>query len=205
MRPSTHGFFLIASIGWALTGCGEAAPSDSDAGMPPPDGGPSDAAAVDGGDDLGDGGSSTTPDGGVAQDAASACQDVKSALEALADGLLYTSESDYPIEVASFAGEGGTAPTPETVLRLSGLPASSSLETRTVDRFFSAVVVDPTRAMPAPDTQPAALRTAVERSLTDVIVVRVIDPAASAEVRVHLVGRSACGALIWLASTSIET
>jgi hypothetical protein len=120
-------------------------------------------------------------------------------------GLLFTSESDFPLEYASFAGEGASAPTVPDVARLSMASASATTQTETEDWFWAHVVVDPTRTPPAPDSQITDLRAAFEALASDRIVVRVIEPSDPARVHVYLAGRNSCGALVWLASIAIET
>lgn len=123
----------------------------------------------------------------------------------LTEGLLFTSESDYPLELMVFEGEGGAAPTVASVLALSPFPSTATTEMASVDRFFLGVVIDPTIAPPVPDDRPALLRAAVESEWTDLLVVRIVDPDAPAQVHFYLAGRTACGALAWLTATSIET
>jgi hypothetical protein len=151
------------------------------------------------------------PDASVAQDAgtdaamadASGCS--SSGIVQLTDGLLFTSESDYPLELMVFDGEGDAAPTVASVLALSPFPSTATTEMATVDRFFASVVIDPTITPPVPEDRPALLRAAIESEWTDLVVVRIIDPDATAQVHFYLAGRTACGALAWLTSVSIET
>lgn len=138
-------------------------------------------------------------------DAPAACATQLTGITDLTAGLFYTSEGDEPLTAQAFAGEGGAAPTPADVVRLSGASAGSTTETRTVDQFFARVVIDPTAAPPISSTRPEELRTAVEGAWRDLSVVRVIDPLEPVRVRVFLVGRSQCNELVWLRSISIET
>jgi hypothetical protein len=187
----------IAISSWAvlfLIGC----PSS-----PEPDAG-RDAPVADA--PIGDGGADApAADGGA--DAPSAdvgCTLALAGIEENLPGLLFTSESDYPLTLEVFPGEGAALPTPADVARLAGAPPAARTETRDVATFWPRVLVDPTRTPPVPETRPAMLQGAVEAALTDLAFVRVIDPANPVQVRVFLVGR-ACGSLVWLASTSIET
>lgn len=195
---------LVISI--LLVACGSAdTPGDAGADAQTPLDAALDAAldpALDGGSRdasmLADAGADADP-----VDGATECGDAQ--LRALAAGLLYTSESDYPIDVESFAGAATTAPTADAIATRSGAPTGATIETRTEERFWAAIVVDPTVTPAVPDTRPAELRAAVESLLADRIVVRWIDPAEPAVVRVFLAGRTSCGDLVWLASTAIET
>ena len=192
---------FVAVLMVSLLGCASAAQPRVDAAAP-------DAAAADlGSTDLGSADLGSADLGSAAPDAAAAdggCVPALADIESNLDGLLFTGESDYPISLERFPGKGGAAPTAALVAELSPAPGAATTETRDAETFWPRVVVDPTRTPPIPDARPAALRAAVESALTDLTLVRVIDPANPVEVRVYLVGRT-CGALIWLASTSIET
>lgn len=139
-----------------------------------------------------------------ATDAPTACSIDLDVIRANRVDLLFTSESDYPIVVEVFAGEGAAAPTEADVVRLAMPEAGSTTAVENVDRWWPHVVVDPTVAPPVPDTRPAELRAAVEAELTDLTYVRVTEPSNPYQIQVFLVGR-ACGDLVWLRSTSVET
>ena len=188
----------LTALSLLLCACSSPSPLEPGPDAPPADAGP-DALSDDAGPDA--------PAADADRDAAGAdvgCALALGGVEANLEGLLFTSESDYPLVLEVFAGEGETAPTPDLVARLAGAPAAAFTETRDVATFWARLVVDPTVSPLAPETRPAMLQAAVEAALTDLAFVRVIDPANPVEVRVFLVGR-ACGSLVWLASTSIET
>jgi hypothetical protein len=160
-------------------------------------------AAIDGAmpDDV----AADHPDAGAdaASDASAACG--ADAVTMRLPGLLFTSESDFPLDYASFPDEGASAPTMGDVARLSAASASATIETRDEAWFWTHVVVDPTRMPPAPDAQIGELQSAFEAIASDRIVVRVIEPSDPARVHVYLAGRTTCGSLVWLASIAIET
>ena len=60
-------------------------------------------------------------------------------LTELADGLLFPSESDYPLE--PFVWEASTL-SPETILTRSQKPADTAIEAITLEDFFAPVVTD---------------------------------------------------------------
>lgn len=60
-------------------------------------------------------------------------------LSQLADGLLFPSESDYPLE--PFTWES-TSLTPETILERSHKPADTAIESITLEDFFAPVTTD---------------------------------------------------------------
>lgn len=199
-----HRALVVVSLLLSV-GCGSDPAIAPDAGVTP------DSGAVDAATplDAGTRDASSSDDAGAASDAmpdapvAPTCD--TGPIEALLDGLLYTSESDYPLQVVTHPDEGAAAPTPADVARLASASAAATIETDTEERFWAHVVVDPTRAPPIPEGNPVALRDAFESLTTDRIVVRIIEPTSAATVLVYLAGRTSCGALVWLSSASIET
>jgi hypothetical protein len=208
MSPRSLALLALA----VLCGCDSASPTDAGGD----DAGRADAGRTDAGRRV-DAGRSEQDAGGGADAGLDAASDAgtdaggdggtvcTSELDALTDGLFFTSEGDYPIEIERFDGEGTDAPTADDVLRLSEAPLEATTMLRDVDYFFARVVIDPTRKPPVDPALPEMLRDAVEAELTDLIVVRVTDPAEPVLIGVYLVGRDACGALVWLGSTAVET
>lgn len=122
----------------------------------------------------------------------------------LAD-LLLMSESDRPIDIITFAGQGSTPPTAASVLALVAAPAGSTAELRPTERFYAAL--EPSSSDADPNAA-AAVQSAVSAQLSNVIFVAVHAPAGSpnqAEVNVYLVGRTTCGDLVALHAIAIET
>lgn len=138
-------------------------------------------------------------DDASADDAPSEC-DIASVTNA-ATGILFTSESDYPLIVERFDGEGDDAPTAEDVVRLAELPDGSDTEAQTVEWFFEHLVEFPETT----GDRVASLRTLVEASWSSAIVVRVPDADRPAQIHVYLVAQDGCGNLVWLESTAVET
>lgn len=134
-------------------------------------------------------------------DAPATCNDVSTTLMAAAANVLFLSESDRPIEVHFYAGEGSAAPTEASVVAKAALAASATHMTRPTANFARAFEPN----VGAPETAPATLSAAIDANLHDLIYVAIIDPAAPAEVHVILAGRTACGDLVFLQSISIET
>jgi len=58
-------------------------------------------------------------------------------LEKATEGLLFQSESDYPFKPFLWKGAAQEPLTPQTLLRLTGHPGNSSVETTTLDDLFS--------------------------------------------------------------------
>jgi hypothetical protein len=131
---------------------------------------------------------------------AGSCTSEITAIQEAAAAVWFLSESDRPITVQMFEGEGLSAPTLETVLAHAMAPAGASATVRASDTF--AVHFEP--APGSPDEAPAALSTALG-ALSDLLYVAIVSPDEPAVVRVILVGRTRCGELVWLESISIET
>ena len=123
----------------------------------------------------------------------------------LADAVLnmtYMSESDYPLTVVSYEGQG--APTAAKLRQLTGTPSTALVEERSFDDLMDRLgeVYDP--ADPYAVEYAArwnALRAVLEENLTDLTVIRI----GEISIDVYIVGKSACGDLVGIKTTSIET
>jgi hypothetical protein len=123
----------------------------------------------------------------------------------LADAVLnmtYMSESDYPLTVVSYEGQG--APTVAKIRQLTGTPSTTLVEQRSFADLMDRLgeVYDP--ADPYAVEYAArwnALRAVLEENLTDLTVIRV----GEISIDVYIVGKSACGDLVGVKTTSIET
>jgi hypothetical protein len=131
---------------------------------------------------------------------ASACAAEQAALEDAASRVWILSESDRPITVQVFAGEGTSAPTLASVVDRAMAPRGATATVRDTTRFLRALQPAPD----APEEAPDALRRALG-ALTDLLHVAIVAPDDPAVVRVILVGRNACSDLVWLESVAIET
>ena len=114
-------------------------------------------------------------------------------------GLLYTSESDYPFENWSANDSGSGAITPAHLLELLALPPGTQTETRTVDEFFAWPLQGPDAA------KYQQLHDVLTLRLTDLVVIRIFDPANQAEVHVYVVGRTGCAEIAGVRTIAIET
>lgn len=125
------------------------------------------------------------------------------ALAAATEGLLFTSESDFPYDVVRAPGQG--APTPAKVLAIAGVSPGSHVETRSFAQQFAfhGRPVDPDMDELEREyvQRHRHLRRILEGNLTGTLVVRV----GEISIRVFLVGETACGELAGVATTSIET
>ena len=121
-------------------------------------------------------------------------------LTALVQGMTYMSESDYPLLPFDYTGAG--APTVTKLRTLAG--ATGSAESRSFAAFFdhATTVFDPgDPAAVEYANRYQALRTYLEANLTNRIIYRF----GSVQISVFIVGLDACGNLVGLKTTSIET
>ncbi|MFL5383315.1 MAG: nuclease A inhibitor family protein [Longimicrobiaceae bacterium] len=131
--------------------------------------------------------------------------EIRERLEAAAEGLTYTSESDRPFE--AFELPGGAAGWPygaEEFARRIGAPAGAPVQERSLARFFAPHIenTDPY------DTQTQALRpryealrALLESGLREVRVFRV----GRVEIDCYAVGADEAGNLAGLRTVAVET
>lgn len=129
------------------------------------------------------------------------CDDVNAALENSAQGVWFTSESDYPFEV--FTHEN-TALLGDSSLFQSVVGIDGTAESVPFDEWFDKYMAVPD------DTDPyfieraeqfGRIRTAFTENLTNLQVFRV----GEIEVHIFIVGQTACGKIAGLRTISIET
>ena len=134
---------------------------------------------------------------------------LKGKLEASVKGMLFMSESDYPLDYFSLpaATSGSGKPGGADMLQLLKLPAGTKVEVRDFAAFFDrlsevhteAEGYDPTQI--ADEKKYGELRKVMEAGLTDLTVIRTGD----IQIGVYIVGRNSDGDLVGLHTTSIET
>jgi hypothetical protein len=122
-----------------------------------------------------------------------------------ADGLVYSSEGDYPFEYVSLPEPPGGAPlTARSLATLVGAPASSTVSERPLADFLARHIdrIDPMdHAAQALRPRYEALLAAMVDCLPDARVFRV----GRVEIRCYIVGRDGQGHIVGLATTAIET
>lgn len=136
---------------------------------------------------------------GACAPAADCIPTLQATLTAAADGLLWMSESDYPLDfVRLTASVPASGPlTAADVARVLSLPAGTPVELRDPARY-EANLTNPEN----PDAARwAALFSTVRARLTDVQLIAV----GTIQVRVYLIGRPSCGGLAGYSTVSIET
>lgn len=116
--------------------------------------------------------------------------------------MLYMSESDYPLTYVSWAGQG--APTVAKLRQLTSTPSSTLVEQRSFATFMDQLgeVYDPADPYAIEyASRWKQLRAVLEKNLTDLTVIRI----GTISIDVYIVGKSACGDLVGLKTTAIET
>jgi hypothetical protein len=124
-------------------------------------------------------------------------------LAELSSGLLFMSESDYPLDVLSWPREKGPL-SPERVLRITGHPRDTPIEETTLDGFFRPAVTErdgQTDEERATIDRFHALVGAIKEDLTDIHVYRV----GTIAIDVYIVGHAPDGTLAGLSTRVIET
>lgn len=125
-------------------------------------------------------------------------------LQKSSEGLLMTSESDYPFEVFLWKGQDQKPLTVENLLRLTDHPQNSSVETIELDYFFR-------NSAQTRDWHDENQKLMVERfqtlietlkaNLSEIQVYRV----GTINIDVYIVGKTTSGDLAGLATKLIET
>jgi hypothetical protein len=130
-----------------------------------------------------------------------------SRLEEAASGLLFPSESDFPLTPFRFGGDAGEEPTGEALLRAEGRDAGAAVEVVGVDDFFAPVVEEPAGDEGGDGGEGSdakrfeALVALLKKELGDLRVVRV----GSVDIDVYVVGRCASGEWIGVKTHLVET
>jgi Nuclease A inhibitor-like protein len=117
------------------------------------------------------------------------------------DGLLFMSESDYPLEVFAW---GSAEPTREFLRGLACFDSSAAVETRGAREFFRAAASEP--EWKGEDELAVARRfqsllRLLETSLTDLKVYRV----GAIDIKVYVAGRAPSGNYLGVSTRVVET
>lgn len=130
--------------------------------------------------------------------------DTKTLLHTIKDaaqGLLFPSESDFPIEPFFY---GDQEPTPEGLRERQGLSADVHVEETTLASFFEGlteVAEDASNEQRACADRFLALRKLLETSLEDVRVYRL----GAVDIEVIVLGRDASGSWVGVRTNVVET
>ena len=129
---------------------------------------------------------------------------VRLALERAADGLLYTSESDYPFVYYSHAGPVRAPLTIATFRAALAIPAESPVEAITIDEFFARHIervdpADPVAVALVP--RYVTLRETIRQAVRDPLVFRV----GRIAIHCYVVGTDRYGDVVGLTTIAIET
>lgn len=129
---------------------------------------------------------------------------IRLALERAADGLLYTSESDYPFVYFFHPGPVRAPLTVASFRAALAIAADSPVEAITIDEFFARHIerVDPADSVAvALVPRYVALRETVRRTLRDPLVFRV----GRIAIDCYVVGIDRHGDIVGLTTIAIET
>lgn len=127
-----------------------------------------------------------------------------SALGAAASGLLFPSESDYPLTPYRWVGVKDTGPSPEALLLSEGRPADTKVETRTVHEIFDPLLQAEEGSSEEDQAVAARYRALVqllEHHLQHLRVYRV----GKIDIDVYILGQHASGEWLGLKTRVIET
>ena len=129
-------------------------------------------------------------------------EQVLAELAAAAEGLLYMSESDYPLEPLRLEGAG--EPTPARLRELAGAAADAPVQVLSLEQFFRAPLSEPSwkgGAELASARRFQALARALTENLADVRVYKV----GHINMPVYVIGRSPAGGWLGLSTRVVET
>ena len=125
-------------------------------------------------------------------------------LKQAAAGLLFMSESDYPLETLGFTPEKPEAPVQENLLKHLGLPETTAVETQELPYFFR----NHTRDLPEYGDEEKArarkfreLESLLKKEIPDVKVYRI----GQTQVDAYIIGKLADGSIGGLQTKQIET
>jgi hypothetical protein len=144
------------------------------------------------------------PDVTAAADAPLSVDVIRARLERAADGLLYTSESDYPFLWFHDAGPAPAPLTPDALLMAAHEAADEPVEVISLDDFFARHIerVDPYDSVAvALVPRYRHLRETIRLTVPGVRVFRV----GRIQVRCYVVGSTASGEVVGLKTVAIET
>jgi Nuclease A inhibitor-like protein len=124
-------------------------------------------------------------------------------LKAIAEGLTWMSESDYPFEVSQLPDRANPLNT-EELLQLTGHDADAPVEEISIKNFFAPVIQPQDWHEEADKQRMQRFQTLlqwIEQHLSDVKVYRV----GTIEIDVYIIGKTESGAWISLSTKAIET
>jgi Nuclease A inhibitor-like protein len=128
--------------------------------------------------------------------------DALARLAKAADGLLFSSESDYPLE--PFVWEGATPFSPSLLYQLTTLPDSVEVSMDDLDRFFAPMLFLEPDSGPEVRARVARFRSLIKllrRQFRDLSVYKL----GRVEMPAFIVGQLADGRVAGLRTTVIET
>lgn len=122
-------------------------------------------------------------------------------IENASRGLLYPSESDFPIEPIEFGEE---EPTPEALLALRKLPSETRVDDPTLDAIFEGltdVFEEASDDEQATSKRFQALKSLLEDNLEDIRIYRL----GEVDMEIFVLGRHASGKWMGIRTNVVET
>jgi hypothetical protein len=136
------------------------------------------------------------------KDATATADELMTRLGDAASGLLFPSESDYPLTPFRWSPkEAGAEPTPEAILRSEGRDPGTVVESVSAEDFFAPVMEEQEGDATSDAKRYRALLDLLEKELGELRVFRV----GSVDIDVLILGRHASGEWIGLRTRLIET
>jgi hypothetical protein len=129
-------------------------------------------------------------------------EQILSELAGAAEGLLYMSESDYPLEPLRLEGSDG--PTPELLRGLAGAPADAPVQALSLEQFFRAPISEPDWKGGAEIASARRFQTLVRALRENLAEVRAYK-VGSVNMPVYVIGRSPGGSWLGLSTRVVET
>ena len=121
-----------------------------------------------------------------------------------AEGLLFMSEADYPLEPLRLEEAGGEEPSRGRLRELAGRPEDAPVEVVTPEHFFRAAVAEPSwkqgEELAAARRFQNLLRV-LKAELSDLRVYRV----GEIQIAVYVLGKSPSGSWLGLSTRAVET
>ncbi len=128
--------------------------------------------------------------------------EILSELARAAEGLLFMSESDYPLEVVRLGSEKEV--TPETLRKLSGRGDDAPVREQQVEDFFRSAAAEADWKS-EPELESARRYQALVRLLKSKLACVKAYRVGDTEADVYVLGKSEAGELMGLKTTVVET
>jgi hypothetical protein len=134
----------------------------------------------------------------------SSIQDIITELQIAIDGLLFSSESDFPFEIISWSATELPVLTSATLLAHTGHKPATAVSTATLENLFAPLITEQDWHTEDDKTTLARFRQLLEKlqkHLHDIQVYRV----GEIELDIYILGKTASGEWLGLSTKAVET